>query len=143
MQGLPISGAAIRLTPASQVLGIAEGIETALSVMELFEVPCWSCVSAGGIESFEPPPGVKEVLIFGDNDLSYTGQAAAYLAAKRLRLKGYETEVHIPDAVGDWLDVLQARKVEEIPKPPPTPDNAPQAPGASLAPTHNRKASHD
>ncbi len=117
MQGLPISGAAIRLAPVSQVLGIAEGIETALAASELFEVPVWACISAHGVESFEPTPGVREVLIFGDHDTSYTGQSAAYLAAKRLRLKGLEVEVHLPDPVGDWLDVLQARKAIAPPAP--------------------------
>ena len=58
MQGYPLAGAAIRLTPVSASLGIAEGIETALAAAELFEVPCWSCISTSGIESFEPPEGV-------------------------------------------------------------------------------------
>lgn len=109
MQGLPISGGAIRLTPVSEVLGIAEGIETALASAQLFEVPVWSCISAQGVESFDPPAGVKEVLIFADNDANFAGQKAAYAAAHRLTLKGYEVEIHAPPAVGDWLDVLQAR----------------------------------
>ena len=106
MQGLPLSGAAIRLTAVSEVLGIAEGIETALAASELFEVPVWSCVSAQGIESFEPPAGVKEVVVFADNDTNFAGQAAAYRAAHRLKLKGFEVEVVIPPIVGDWLDHL-------------------------------------
>ena len=58
MQGMPLAGAAIRLTPVSRTLGVAEGIETALAASELFEVPVWSCISTTGIESFEPPEGV-------------------------------------------------------------------------------------
>ena len=111
MEGLPITGAAIRLSPVSEVLGIAEGIETALAAAELFEVPVWSCISAQGVESFEPPTGVKEVLIFGDNDKNHAGQKAAEAAAHRLYLKGFKVEVCIPPTVGDWLDVLQDRKV--------------------------------
>ncbi len=106
MQGLPLSGAAIRLTAVSEVLGIAEGIETALAASELFEVPVWSCVSAQGIESFEPPEGVRELIVFADNDTNFAGQAAAYRAAHRLKLKGFEVEVVIPPIVGDWLDHL-------------------------------------
>jgi len=109
MQGLPIAGAAIRLTPVSQVLGIAEGIETALAASELFEVPVWSCISAQGIESFAPPDGVKEVVIFADHDGNFAGQKAAYAAAHRLTLKGFEVEVCIPPTVGDWLDQLNIR----------------------------------
>ncbi len=110
MQGLPLPGAAIRLTAVSEVLGIAEGIETALAAFELFEVPVWSCISAQGIESFEPPAGVREVIVFADNDANFAGQAAAYRAAHRLKLKGFEVEVVVPEIVGDWLDVLEGRK---------------------------------
>lgn len=110
MQGLPLSGAAIRLTPVSRVLGIAEGIETALAASELFEVPVWSCISTTGIESFEPPECVEHVIVFADNDANFAGQAAAYRAAHRLALKGYEVEVCIPPSAGDWLDRLVETK---------------------------------
>lgn len=106
MQGLSSVGAAIRLFPVSENLGIAEGIETALAAAELFGMPVWSCISAGGIESFVPPAGVKAITIFADHDLNFTGQAAAFRAAQRLALTGYSVTVKIPDAPGDWLDVL-------------------------------------
>ncbi|MDV7403125.1 toprim domain-containing protein, partial [Arthrospira platensis SPKY1] len=89
-----------------RTLGIAEGIETAFAAAELFEVPVWSCISANGIESFEPPEGVKQVILFADHDANFAGQAAAYRAAHRLSLKGYEVEVVVPPKVGDWLDEL-------------------------------------
>jgi len=108
MAGRPIGGAAIRLAPASERLGIAEGVETALAASELFSLPVWSCISTSGIESFEPPSGVKEVAVFADNDTNFAGQKAAYVAAHRLALKGYQIEVRIPPAVGDWLDLLEA-----------------------------------
>lgn len=114
MQGLPLAGAAIRLAPVSRTLGIAEGIETALAAAELFEVPTWSCISTSGIESFEPPQGVEQVIVFADNDVACGGQAAAYRAAHRLALKGVRVEVIIPPTVGDWLDELTRRR------PPPT-----------------------
>lgn len=113
MQGLPIAGAAIRLTAVSEVLGIAEGIETALAASELFELPVWSCISAQGIESFEPPAGVREVIVFSDNDTNFAGQAAAYRAAHRLKLRGFGVEVVVPPEHGDWLDVLNHRKVND------------------------------
>lgn len=109
MQGFPLAGAAIRLTPVSRTLGIAEGVETAIAAAELFEVPTWSCISASGIESFEPPAGVEHVIVFADNDANFAGQAAAYRAAHRLALKGIEVEVIIPPTVGDWLDELRSR----------------------------------
>ncbi len=111
MQGMPLAGAAIRLTPVSRTLGVAEGIETALAASELFEVPVWSCISTTGIESFEPPEGVEHIVIFADNDANFAGQAAAYRAAHRLALKGIEVEVVIPPSVGDWLDRLIQTKL--------------------------------
>lgn len=110
MQGLPLSGAAIRLTPVSECLGIAEGIETALAAFELFEVPTWSCISTSGIESFEPPPEVRELIVFTDNDRNYAGQKAAYAAAHRLALRGIDVEVQVPPERGDWLDHLLRKK---------------------------------
>lgn len=110
MQGLPLTGAAIRLTPVSRSLGIAEGIETALAAAELFEVPTWSCISTAGIETFDPPEGVEHIVIFADHDENFAGQAAAYRAAHRLALRGFEVEVCIPPAAGDWLDELNRRK---------------------------------
>jgi len=110
MQGLPFAGAAIRLTPVSRTLGIAEGIETALAAAELFEVPVWSCISTSGIESFEPPEGVEHVIIFADHDKNFAGQKAAFAAAHRLALKGYEVEVCIPPQPGDWLDELHRQR---------------------------------
>ena len=114
MPGLPLAGAAVRLTPVSRTLGIAEGIETALAASELFEVPVWSCISTSGIESFEPPEGVEHVIVFADHDANFAGQAAAYRAAHRLALKGIEVEVIIPPTAGDWLDELNRQR------PPPT-----------------------
>ena len=110
MQGLPLPGAAIRLQAVSCVLGIAEGIETALAAAELFQMPVWSCVSTNGIETFEPPQGVEQITIFADNDDNFAGQAAAYRAAHRLKLRGYRVEVAIPPKVGDWLDELNRRR---------------------------------
>lgn len=106
-QGLPIKGAAIRLTPIAPVLGVAEGIETALAAMQITGIPTWACVSANGLETFVPPDGVTRLVIFGDNDLNYVGQAAAYKLASRLSLAGLSCEVRFPESAGcDWADCV-------------------------------------
>ena len=47
MLGSMPTGAAVRLMEHADVLGIAEGIETALSASALFNVPCWAALTAG------------------------------------------------------------------------------------------------
>ena len=43
---------AVRLQAASEHLGIAEGIETALSAMQVFKTPVWATLSSRGIATF-------------------------------------------------------------------------------------------
>jgi putative DNA primase/helicase len=106
-----IKGGAVRLFECDEELAIAEGIETSLAVHELFGVPVWSCLTANGIESFEPPKGLLRLQIYGDNDATMTGQMAAYALAKRALRADIAVEVHIPPQVGrDWLDVLNEQK---------------------------------
>lgn len=105
MAGRPLNGGSIKLGAAGEVLGIAEGIETALAASRKFSVPVWAAISAGLLEQWMPPESVKTVIVFGDNDASYTGQASAYALAKKLRLKGVNADVRIPELVGtDWAD---------------------------------------
>lgn len=102
-----INGGAIRLAPVAEHIAITEGIENALAVMEGEGLPCWACISANGIETFEPPEGVKEVSIYCDNDHSFTGQAASFALAKRLVRQGYGAEVYVSGVRGDdYLDCL-------------------------------------
>lgn len=101
-------GGAVRLFSSAATMGIAEGIETALSAAALFDVPVWSALSAGGLIAWEPPAAVQSVLVFGDCDGSFAGQAAAYSLAHRLRAKGLTVDVRVPDDQGDdWNDILR------------------------------------
>lgn len=105
MPGKPLQSACIKLGGYSSVLGIAEGIETALAASRLFGVPVWSCVSSSLMETWERPSDVRRVIVFGDNDPKFGGQAAAYRIAHKLACAGIEAEVRIPETVGtDWAD---------------------------------------
>jgi putative DNA primase/helicase len=99
---------AVRLAEAGEVLGIAEGIETALAAQAKFGVPCHAAINAGFLAKWQPPEGVRKVIVFGDCDDSYTGQAAAYTLAHRLSRK-VAVEVRIPGQFGtDWADEVAA-----------------------------------
>jgi putative DNA primase/helicase len=107
MPGKLPSGSAIRLFYPwpETTIGIAEGIETALSAFVLFNVPVWSAISASLLKKWSPPPGVEKVIIFGDNDENFTGQEAAYSLARVLK-NDVEVDVKIPSIPGwDWNDV--------------------------------------
>ncbi|NEX62468.1 DUF7146 domain-containing protein [Noviherbaspirillum galbum] len=107
MPGGPLKTASVQLNCAGRVLGIAEGIETALAASRRFSIPVWAAGNATLLKGWVPPAGVRQVLIAGDNDASYTGQAAAFDLARRLVSKGYETDIQIPRLTGtDWADDL-------------------------------------
>lgn len=104
-------GAAVRLAPAASVLALAEGIETALAVMEATTTPTWATVSAGGMEAIEIPPDVQRIELWCDRDPSGRGREAAEKAAARLHAEGREVFLLEPPSLRDgtatdWLDVM-------------------------------------
>jgi putative DNA primase/helicase len=99
-------GGAVRLAQHVEVLGVAEGIETALSAAKMFQIPTWAALSDWGVEKFEPPADIKRLVIFADNDQHGAGQRAAYALAARVSGK-MQVEVKIPEQSGsDWNDAL-------------------------------------
>ncbi|WP_061930174.1 toprim domain-containing protein [Aureimonas sp. AU22] len=106
MPGETPVGSAVRLMPCDDIVGIAEGIETALSASRLHDgIPVWAALTAHLLENWIPPASVQHVMIFGDNDASNTGQAAAFGLAKRLTAKGVVADVCLPPFQGhDWND---------------------------------------
>lgn len=102
-------GGSIKLFPAAEVMGIAEGIETALACYQKFGVCTWAAYSANFLEQFVPPKECENLIIFGDCDASFTGQSAAYKLAARLKSKKQfqhiNVDVQIPELIGtDWAD---------------------------------------
>jgi hypothetical protein len=106
----PISGGAIKLSPDEDVtiaLGLAEGIETALSLQRLPEwlgSPVWSLISASGIRTFPLLPGIETLAIAADNDGA--GEDATVEVVERWQ----EREVLVIEADdhgADLNDVLQ------------------------------------
>lgn len=113
MPGAIPEGSAVRLLPYQETLGIAEGIETALSAAILFEVPCWAALNTSLLKQWQPPADIKRVIVFADADAKFAGQAAAYELARRISCKPnnqIEVSVQIPQTVAaDWNDILCER----------------------------------
>ncbi len=112
MPGELTDGACVMLSEyTGGSLGIAEGIETAMSASVLFEMPVWAAINTSMLKKWSPPEGCKEVVIFADNDKLFSGQSAAYQLANKLAIKEISVIVRIPESVGeDWNDVLMKKK---------------------------------
>jgi putative DNA primase/helicase len=112
MPGELPDGCCVQLSEWTQSgpLGIAEGIETAMAASAYFDVPVWSAINATMLAKWLPPLGCEEVVIFGDNDPSFAGHAAAYRLAHRLSARQIPVTVQMAPIPGqDWADVWYAR----------------------------------
>jgi putative DNA primase/helicase len=102
------AGCAVRLVPAGRLLGIAEGIETALSAYVLHGVPTWAALNAVQLEKFAPPSSVNELHVFADRDIA--GLEAAGRLVERLAAR-ITVRLRVPPAdVKDFNDVLLGRR---------------------------------
>lgn len=100
---------AVRLRPPRDgILGLAEGIETALAATLLTGIPCWATLGTERFARVALPPSVQRLILFLDNDPG--GRRADKLAREAHRGSGLEIESHYPEAIGaDWNDVLLQR----------------------------------
>ncbi len=99
-------GAAVQLHSAGTCLGLAEGIETALSAQKIFKVPVWAALSASGIGSLPVIHGLSRLFVFADND--GPGLAGARRCRRIYRGAGIEARIQFPSEHGtDCNDYLQ------------------------------------
>jgi putative DNA primase/helicase len=97
-----LTGGAIRWSPPGSRLAVTEGIETALAVIEATGLPAWATGNAHLLETFVPPPGVRQVLVFADKDRpsrqhpSGHGQEAARGLVTRLWAMGIQAGAIAP-----------------------------------------------
>jgi putative DNA primase/helicase len=98
------------LTPFAEIgeqLAVSEGIETALSVMQITKLPAVAALSAAVLRSFRWPPQVKRLWIAADNDDA--GLKAAKVLLGRALRAGLEAQIKIPTAgKNDFNDLLRA-----------------------------------
>jgi len=103
----------VRLVPDEDIglgLGLAEGIETSLAIMQHAEwSPVWAGCSAGAIARFPVLPGIESLTIFADADDKGAGLTAARTCAERWRAAGREVTIQRPPAGTDWHDAIGAR----------------------------------
>jgi putative DNA primase/helicase len=102
----PLPGGAIRLGGIAPQIGIAEGIESTLAAMQDYQIPCWAAGNANLLEQVLIPEPVKSVVIFADEDSSFTGQKAAYTLANRLKIQ-FKKDVSVVRLLGGGRETYQ------------------------------------
>ena len=109
----PVMGGCIRLAwpgagASLDVMGIAEGIETALAARQASGVLTVAAYSAGALAAWRWPPGRRRLVIFADHDPA--GAEAADKLRQRARVAGLSVSVMTPTTPGtDWCDVWATR----------------------------------
>lgn len=111
-----VAGGAVRLFEAPHgVLGVAEGIETALAAHVVWQLPVWACLSNTLLQTFDPPPWIHTIYVFADKDLNGAGLGSAQKLVERMTERGIPCKIILPPiriAEGknsvDWNDVIHA-----------------------------------
>lgn len=104
------AGGAVRLATSSGRLVVAEGMETALSLLcGLMDGPLtlWAALSTSGLRGLRLPAEPGRLTIAADGDPA--GHEAAYALATRAGALGWKVATAEPPAGADWNDILMKR----------------------------------
>lgn len=97
---------AVMLAPATWVLGLAEGVETAISAMTLFGIPVWATLGSERLHQIAIPDSITRLVLFPDNDIAGEIGVANAMDAYRRPDRSIEAEFP-PNGYKDWNDVLR------------------------------------
>jgi hypothetical protein len=111
----PCCGGAVRFARAEREMGIAEGIESGLSVLQVRpDLPVWATLSTSGLKSVWLPAEVESVVVLADGDEA--GEQASQAAAQRLVAQGRCVRIARPPKGMDFNDrLLQPANVVTFP----------------------------
>ena len=103
-----LADGAVQLATSGRVLGLAEGVETALSAMKLFDVPVWAACGLR-FDKITVPEMVEQIVLFADHDVP--GLEHAYASQRHFEQLGYSVSLRFPETSGtDWNDVLLLKR---------------------------------
>lgn len=88
-------------------LGISEGAETALSIMQAGWKPVWACLSSSAVSAFPVLPGIECLTVFADRDENGAGERAAHKCCTRWTVAGRTAVAIRPTFTGDWNDIRE------------------------------------
>jgi hypothetical protein len=98
--------AAVMLGTATSILGLAEGVETAISAMILFGIPVWATLGSERLHQIAIPGRVSRLVLFPDNDVA--GEIGVAQALESYAMPGRAIDIEFPpNGYKDWNDVLR------------------------------------
>ncbi|HEX8903104.1 DUF7146 domain-containing protein [Vitreimonas sp.] len=101
-----LMGHYVRIDAPSDILVVAEGLETALSARRALGAGAWALLSAENLAQFDPPRVIDKLIIAADQD------EAGLAAAERLRTRAQRSiacEIALPPpGFADWNDWARA-----------------------------------
>jgi hypothetical protein len=106
------AGGAVRLSDGPSRLVVAEGIESALSLLcGLLDGPAtvWATLSTSGLRGLRLPPEPGRLTIAADGD--GPGREAAHARAERAHGSGWQVGILDPGDGADWNDILTGKAV--------------------------------
>jgi putative DNA primase/helicase len=104
----PVTGAAIKLAPATDKLTIGEGVETCMAATQLGLGPaCWALGSVGRISKFPVLDGIDELTILAE--AGKTSAEAVKFCAQRWRRAGRRVIISRSTIGSDHNDALMMR----------------------------------
>lgn len=98
-------GGAVQLFSAGPVLGLAEGVETAISAAMLLDIPVWAALGNERLHRITIPAAVRRLVLLPDNDIA--GHVAAPRAEAAYADRPFTLDLLWPwGCQNDWNDVL-------------------------------------
>ena len=101
-----LGSGAVRLGPAGRTIGIAEGVETGLSAMQIHSIPVWCGIGSTRLKNVAMPKEARWLKIFADADDAGKKAIAALMTRHGLALNADHVFPDLPGA-NDWNDVLK------------------------------------
>ena len=110
--GIVPPSSAVRLDEPQARMLVGEGVFTALSASQGFDLPAWALLGTRNLRSWRPPEGVRSLVIAGDRGLD--GEASAAILAARLRRHGLRVTMEFPpEPHRDWNEAAAPDDVRQ------------------------------
>jgi len=105
---------AFQLGEIKDLLVLAEGPATGLSVWQETGLPTWVTFGSGNLSRARVPACVRRLIIAADNDPTGEGFNAAVDAAEIFIARGIKVRIAIPASIGDFNNVLLDAGGDEV-----------------------------